>query len=125
MLLVHADGLDELSIAGPSYVVELKDGAIDEYEIEPEDFGLERQSLDGLKADSVESSLALVRAALSQEDSAAASIVALNAGAAIYASGVATSLANGGTMAQDVIASGQARERLAELVRISSLMGET
>ena len=125
VILAHADGLDELSIAGPSLVVELKDGAITESEVHPEDFGLPVHSLDGLRADSPQASLTLVRQALGEPESAAAAIVALNAGAAIYASGVATSFANGVDMAQDAISAGLARERLAELARISSLMAES
>ena len=77
-----------------------------------------------LCADSTESSLALVKQSLSEPDSAAADIVSLNAGAAIYVAGVATSLKNGVIMAQDAIAAGLAKERLDELIRISSLMGE-
>jgi anthranilate phosphoribosyltransferase len=124
VLLVHADGLDELSIAGPSRVVELKDNTIRSYVVTPEDFGIATTALDALHADSAAASLELVLQSLEEPDSAAAQIVALNAGAAIYAAGVATTFANGVTMAQDAIAAGLARERLAELVRISSLMGE-
>jgi len=125
VLLVHADGLDEISLAATTRVVELSAGKIDEYEIAPEDFGIARRSLDGLGADSVQESLALVRRSLGEPESAAAQIVALNAGAAIYASGVATTLGHGVTMAEDAIASGLAAERLDELVRVSSLMAET
>lgn len=122
VLVVHADGLDELSIAGVSHVVELDGGTITEYDVEPADFGLARHDVDGLRADSPAASLALVEAALDATDEAAADIVALNAGAAIYAAGVTLSLSDGVTMAQDVIASGQARERLNELVRMSRLI---
>lgn len=124
VLLVHADGLDELSIAGPTRIVELKNGAISRYTVAPEDFGIERVALDALHADSPLASLALVNQALGEPDSAASQIVALNAGAAIYVSGVATTFANGVSMAQDAISAGLAKERLAELVRITSLMGE-
>jgi anthranilate phosphoribosyltransferase len=124
VLFVHADGLDELSIAGPSRVVELRAGAIQEYVIDPEQFGLKRHALDELKADSPQTSLALVRQALADSESAAGSIVALNAGAAIYAAGVATSFANGVKMALDAIDSGLAGERLAELARVSKLMAD-
>ena len=124
VLLVHADGLDELSIAGPSHVVELKNRTITRYTIMPTDFGIDITSLDRLAADSPAASLVLVNQSLDEPDSPAAQIVALNAGAAIYAAGVATSFANGISMAQDAIASGLARERLAELVRITSLMGQ-
>ncbi|MYE82169.1 MAG: anthranilate phosphoribosyltransferase [Gammaproteobacteria bacterium] len=122
VLVVHADGLDELSIAGMSHVVELDAGTITEYDVEPADFGLARHDVAGLRADSPAASLALVEAALDATEEAAADIVALNAGAAIYAAGVTLSLSDGVTMAQDVIASGQARERLNELVRMSRLI---
>lgn len=124
VLVVHgADGLDEISLAAPTTVVELKDGEISEYTVSPEEFGLARVSLDALVAESPEHSLKLVRAALAGEGPAS-DIVALNAGASIYAAGVAGSLADGVVMAQDAIASGLARERLAELARVSSLMSE-
>ncbi len=124
VLVVHSNGLDEIALDAPSYVVELNGGNISEYEITPEDFGIDTRGTDDLRADSPEASLALVKQALNEPDSAAADIVSLNAGAAIYASGVATSLANGVIMAQDAIAAGLANERLQELVRISSMMGE-
>jgi anthranilate phosphoribosyltransferase len=125
VMLVHADGLDELSIAGPSEVVEMKGGRITRFRIAPADFGIEVAPLDNLVADSPRASLELVYQALSEPESSAAQIVALNAGAAIYVSGVATSLANGVTMAQDAISAGLAKERLAELVRLTVMMGET
>ena len=125
VLVVHSAGLDEIGLEHPTQVVELNAGVISEYQIEPGDFAVAGRSHDGLRSDSPESSLALVRQALTQPDSAAADIVSLNAGAAIFASGVATSLANGVIMAQDAIASGLANERLEELTRISKLMGET
>jgi anthranilate phosphoribosyltransferase len=122
--VVHAeDGLDEISIGSPTRILELKDGEIVARQVTPEQFGMERSDLDALRADSPEASLALVRSALRGEG-AAADIVALNAGAAIYASGVALDLEDGVDMARDAIASGLARERLAELARISSLMAE-
>lgn len=124
VLIVHSNGLDELSISGTSHVVELKDHQITEYDLIPNDVGLSEQTLDNLRATSPNESLALVKAALNNENQAAADIVAFNSGAAIYASGVTLSLADGVAMAQDVISSGQAAERLAELVRVSSLMVE-
>lgn len=124
VMVVHADdGLDEISLSGPTHVVELRNGEIREYDIGPEQFGIERSDLAPLRADSPAESLALVRQALAGKGPAA-DIVALNAGAAIHVSGVALSLADGVAMAQDAIAAGLANERLQELVRISSLMGE-
>ena len=121
-LVVHAQGLDELSIAGPTHVVELDAGRVREYDVAPEDFGLGRHDAGGLRATSPAESAALIREALGNAGGAAAELVALNAGAAIYAAGVAPSLADGVAMAQDVIASGRATERLAELARLSNQM---
>lgn len=125
VLVVHADGLDELSLSGPSRIVEWKDGDVTEYEVSPTDFGMAARPMDDIRADSPEQSLGLVRAALDGSSEAAADIVALNAGAAIYASGVSTSLQGGVTMAQDAIAAGLAKERLTELVNVTRLMSET
>ena len=124
VLVVHSDGLDELSIHAPSRIVELAGGQIDVYDVAPEDFGIPTRSTDDLQADSPSASLALVRAALSGSNDAAADIVALNAGAAIYASGVSTTLANGVTLAQDVIATGQASEKFRDYVDLTRMMGE-
>lgn len=124
VLVVHSAGLDEIGLENPTRVVELDAGSITEYQIEPSHFDIEPRSHDGLRTDSPESSLSLVRQALTEPDSAAADIVSLNAGAAIYAAGVATSLSNGVIMAQDAIAAGLANERLQELIRITKLMAE-
>lgn len=125
VLVVHSDGLDEIALDGPSLVVELKAGEIRDYTITPEDFDIRTRSCDELRASTPEESLALILQSLNEPDSAAADIVSLNAGAAIYAAGVATTLANGVIMAQDAISAGLADERLKELVRISKLMAET
>ncbi len=124
VLVVHASGLDEITLDGPSRIVELRRGTISEYEIRPEDFGLKTRGVNALRAESPSASLALLRQSLREPDSDAAELVALNAGAAIYASGVAMSLRDGVTMAQDAIAAGLANERFEELVRVTSLMGE-
>lgn len=125
VMLVNCQGLDEFGLHAPTDVCELKDGEIREYQVTPESVGLRTQSADPLRSDSIESSLKLVRTALSSEDGPAADIVAMNAGAAIYISGVATSMKHGVVMAQDALASGLAKEKLDELVRISSLMAES
>jgi anthranilate phosphoribosyltransferase len=123
VLVVHSvDGLDEISIADKTYVAELKDGSITEYTIEPEQFGLSRASLDGLKVDSAEQSLALIKDVLAGKEGPAADIVALNAGAAIYAANIASSLEQGVVMAQDVLASGTAAEKLKELALTTQTM---
>lgn len=124
VMVVHAeDGLDEISLAAPTRVAELKDGEIREYTIAPEDFGLERQTLDPLKVVTAEDSLRLVKEALVGEG-AAADIVALNAGAALYVSGVADNLAEGVVMAQDAQASRLPLEKMRELADFTRVFAE-
>lgn len=126
VLVVHAeDGLDELSVASLSHVAELKNGSIQEYTVDPSAFGVGHKTLDGLSVSSAEQSLALIRGAFSNEKSdavrKAADIIALNAGAAIYVSGIATSLGEGVAMAEDIIASGLANEKIKELAEFTSI----
>ena len=120
VLVVHSDdGLDEISLAGPTQVAELHHGEITEYTIKPEDFGIQRQPLDGLAVDSPSASLALINAALTKNPDAvgqkAADIIAINAGAAIYAAGLSDTLKEGVILAQDAIGSGLAKEKMNEL----------
>ncbi|PTQ90059.1 anthranilate phosphoribosyltransferase [Agitococcus lubricus] len=120
VLVVHADdGLDEFSLATPTYVAELKDGQVHEYRICPEDVGLKTQSLDGLIVDNVQESLALLENALAKRSTPAAvkaaDMIALNAGAALYVAGTARSIKQGVAMAEDAIHSGLASEKLAAL----------
>lgn len=121
VMVVHSeDGLDEISLAAPTLVAELKDGAIHHYTIDPEDLGIERQCLASLKANSATESLQLVKAALAG-DGAAAEMVALNAGAALYCAGVADTLKEGVMVAQDAQASGLPLEKLRELAHFTSV----
>lgn len=121
VMVVHSeDGLDEISLASPTLVAELKEGEITHYTITPEELGIERQSLATLKANSAEDSLRLVKAALGGED-AAADIVALNAGAALYCAGVADTLKEGVMVAQDAQASKLPLEKLKELSHFTSV----
>jgi anthranilate phosphoribosyltransferase len=119
VLVVHAeDGLDEISPAAPTRVAELKEGEITEYVITPEALGIERQPLDALKVGSAEESLRLVEQALVGEGPGA-DIVALNAGAALYASGIADSLKEGVALTQDAQASKLPLEKLKELANFT------
>ena len=127
VMIVHSnDGLDEISIAEPTQVAELRDGNIETYQVCPEDFGMQRQSLEGLSVADSNASAALIRSALAgEEDEAsqkAAAIIALNAGATIYVAGVASTLADGVSMAEDLLASGQAAEKLKSFVDFTQLM---
>lgn len=125
VLVVHAaDGLDEISLATSTRVAELKDGTVSEYTIKPEDFGVNSQSLIGLTVEDAASSLKLIQGALGNRQDElsqkAADIIALNAGAAIYVSGVADTLAEGVAIAQDTLGSGLAGEKLRELVSFTA-----
>ena len=120
VLVVHAEeGLDELSLASPTYVAELKNGHVTEYEIEPGVFDLPQVAASELAVHSIDEARAMLLASLENRHAAASAIVALNAGAAIYVSGRAPSLAEGVQQAQEAIASGAARARLADYVRAS------
>jgi anthranilate phosphoribosyltransferase len=115
VMVVHSqDGLDEISLAAPTFVAELKNGVITEYTLAPEDVGLHTQSLDGLHIQDAQQSLALIKIALTDNDSAAADIVALNAGAAIYVANLCATYAQGVDMARDVLGTGIAWEKLQE-----------
>ncbi len=121
VMVVHAeDGLDEISIASPTDVAELKGGAVRRYRISPADFGIEPAALDAIRVDGPEQSLQLVRAALAGEPGAARDIVLLNAGAAIYVAGVAEDLAAGIDAAREAIGSGAALERLERLATLTA-----
>jgi len=117
VMVVHAeDGMDEISISSPTHVAELKGGEVSNYTITPSDFGMETASLDELKVDSAEQSLATIKTVLTGQAGAAGDIVCLNAGAAIYVSGCADSLAAGIEAARTAISNGKAATVLQELV---------
>lgn len=129
ILVVHSeDGLDEISLAAPTLVCELKEGEIREYCITPDELGIETASLEGLGVSSAAESLSLIKDALGKRETAAgikaADILALNAGAAIYAANLASSMKEGVAMAEDAIHSGLALEKLNELVSFSGLIAE-
>jgi len=129
VLIVHSDdGLDELSIAADSQVSELRNGNIESYTVAPEDLGCERASLDGLNVSGAQESAQLIADIFANREDArvqkAKRLVALNAGSAIYVGGVAASLAEGFALADDVIASGQAAQKLKHFVQFSQLMRE-
>ncbi len=121
VLIVAADdGLDEISVSSATQVGELRDGKLTRYTLAPEDFGLERrEGFAMLQVESAQESLALVRKALTYEDAACGDIVALNAGAAIYAANVEPSIALGVQRAQEILRSGAALKKLAELAQYS------
>ena len=126
VMVVHSeDGLDEISIAATTYVAEMKDGEISEYEIYPRSYGIDYADLTGLAVESAEESLALIEDALgkraTENGKKASALIAINAGAAIYCAGLTSSMSDGVKMAEDAIATGMAREKLKQLAEFSQV----
>lgn len=120
VLVVHADdGLDEISLGAATQVAELKDGAVRCYRVEPEQFGLDRVPSAQLAVTDPLASMSVLRAVLAGEPGPARDIVALNAGAALYVAGLAGSLADGVSRAQDLLASGAGLERVHALATLT------
>lgn len=115
-----SDGLDEITISGATNVAELKDGQVSEYTVTPEQFGFKTASLDSIKVANKEEARAMLLGVLDNQPSVARDIVQLNAGAAIYVAGLADSLENGIKMAGEILASGAAKDKLAQLVKVSN-----
>jgi anthranilate phosphoribosyltransferase len=121
VLVVHShDGMDEISIAAPTSVAELKDGKIEQYEVTPEQFGLERGSNTEITVNSIEDSYAIMQSVLDNQSGPARDIVLLNAGAAIYASNLTPGLDEGIKLAGDSLAGGKAKQKLEELISVSN-----
>jgi anthranilate phosphoribosyltransferase len=116
LVIYGRDGLDEISLGASTLVGELKDGAIREYEVHPEDFGLAMTSTRQLRVDNPEQSRAIMLDVLDGKPGAARDVVCLNAGAALYAANVVDSIAAGLSRAQQAIDSGAAKAKLGELV---------
>jgi anthranilate phosphoribosyltransferase len=110
------DGMDEISLGAATLVGELQDGEVREYEVHPEDFGLRMASSRQLRVANAEESRAMLIEALENREGTPRDIVALNAGAALYAANRAGSIAEGISQARQVLASGAARAKLDELV---------
>ena len=120
VLVVHSkDHLDEISIAEETYVAELINGSIKEYVIGPEDFGFIKKPLDSLMVSSASESLSIIKQGLLNKNYAASSMIAMNSGAALYASGVAGSLREGVSVAKNCVESGEGLKKLDELVVFS------
>lgn len=120
VLVVHAqDGLDEISIAAPTDIAELKQGVITSYSVTPEQFGLARAKLDSLAIKTPADSLEIMQAVLNNQPGPARDIVALNAGAAIYAADLADSLKAGIDRAHAVLADGSALAKFEALIAYS------
>ena len=121
VMVVHSeDGLDEISIASATHVAEAKSGQLNEYSITPTDLGIEPGSLSGLEVNSAPESLALIQSAMTGERSSGAkSIIALNAGAAMYVAGLAPDIRSGVDNALALLEGGAAWDRLNQLAKMT------
>lgn len=120
VMIVHGlEGLDELSISGPTAVGELRDGQVREYMVAPADVGLKAHSNAAIRVDSVEQSRDMLIGALENKPGAARDIVALNAGASIYVAGLAPTLGEGVAKALETIGRGAARQKLDQFVEFT------
>ena len=121
LLIVHSrDGLDEISLASPTYMTEMRDGKISEYEVSPEDFNFETDTLEGLQVNSPQESLDLAKLALQGEHKKASSMICMTAGAALYVSDIANSLELGVELAKRSVESGEGLKKLNQLVEFTS-----
>jgi len=117
------DGMDEVSLGAATLVGELKDGQVTEYEIHPEDFGLTMASNRAFKVDTPEQSRVMLLDVLNNVDGPAKEIVIFNAGVALYAANVATSMASGIEQARAALESGAAKAKLGQLVTLAHALG--
>jgi anthranilate phosphoribosyltransferase len=124
-LVVHgADGLDEITLSERTYFAELRDGVIRQGEITPEELGVPRASLDAVRGGSAVVNARIARSILGGEEGAPADLIAVNAGAALYVAGLAESMRAGVAVARETIRSGDAGEKLDELIRVTSEVSE-
>jgi anthranilate phosphoribosyltransferase len=121
LIVAAADGLDEISISAPTRIGELRHGEVRNFTVVPEEFGIRRrEGFAMLQISDAQESLAMVRKALTYADEAGGDIVALNAGAAIYAANVVPDIASGVKRAQEILHSGAALKKLEELAAFSA-----
>ena len=122
VIVVHGDdGLDEISITGPTQISELKNHKIEDYSISPNDFGLSNCKFDEIAAQTPKESLQLVRDAFAGEKSGVQDMIALNAGAGLYIAKKVNSIADGVELAFTLMNNGKAADKLAAYVRVSNL----
>ncbi len=121
VLVVHgADGMDEISISAGTYIAELKDGKVSEYTVHPDQFGLPSAPADMLRVANIDEAREKLLGVLNNEVGVSRDIVQLNAGAAIYVAGLAATLKEGIAKADQVIASGAAKNKLRQLIQASN-----
>jgi len=118
VLVVHSeDGVDEISISAKTFISELKNNEINNYEISPDDFGIKNFNINDLSVENIDESLTMMKSVFDNNNNAAKAIVSLNAGAAIYASGISDSIKAGVEMAINIIESGAAKKKFEMLIQ--------
>jgi anthranilate phosphoribosyltransferase len=120
-LVVHGlDGLDEITITGTTRVAEAREGSVRSYEVEPEEFGMARATMQDISGGDATENAAIIRAVLGGEKSPRRDVVLLNAAAALVAAGRADRIADAIPLAAQSIDSGAGAEKLAALARFTS-----
>jgi len=120
MVVCGADGMDEISFAGDTFVAELKNGQVQEYIINPQQFGLGLHDVASIKVSDASTSKAMILDVLAGKTGGAREIVLLNAGAAIYVAGLATNLQEGIATAAEMLDSGKALQKLQQLIAMTN-----
>ena len=119
-LVVHGnDGLDEITLSGPTMVAELRNGQISQYEITPSEFGIAIASMENLKVADAQESKAIILNIMNNQSGPARDVVCLNAGATLYAANVSPSIAEGVQLASSTITSGKAKQKLEAFVALT------
>ncbi len=116
-MIVHGDGIDEITVSGLTRVAEVRRGKIHEYTINPGEFGIRRSPLSTLAGHSPAVNAMIIRRVLSGEQGPARDVVIINAGAAIYLGAKASDLAEGISLAEKAVDTGRAAEKLEDLVK--------
>ena len=124
LVVYGLNGLDEVSISGETMIGELKDGQVHEYTVHPSDFGMPVYDSRVLRVGNRDESVACIRRALANEDGPVRDVVLLNAGAALYAAGVADSIMDGVKRARQTVASGAAAARLEQFVSATQALAQ-
>ena len=125
VLVVHGhEGMDEISLSGPTVVAEVHNGTVKDMTIDPTDFGFKVQPLSSIQVDGAEQSLAMIHGVLNNETGAARDIVLLNSGAAIYVGGGASTIAEGIEAAKTALENGKAAGVLEQLAKLSQSLAQ-
>ena len=121
VLSVHgADGMDEISITGKTYIAELKNGKITEYQFQPQDYGFKIGKIEDIEVDGIESSKEMMLSILNGEKNTARDITILNSGAALYVSGICLDFESAFQLSAQMIDEGQALKKLNQLIKKSN-----